>query len=69
MDGRTPLPALAEQLKSHGFAIRQILDQINCIIGTGTDDVAQQVRRLPGVADVSPDADMQLPPPESPLTW
>lgn len=60
---------LSRELTEAGFAIDQVLDQIGCITGSGSDEVAQKLRKISGVADVSPEATIQLPPSDESVTW
>jgi hypothetical protein len=64
-----PLSEVSRELTQTGFTVEQVLDQIGCITGSGSDDVARKLRKIPGVADVSPDVDIQLPPPNESITW
>ena len=60
---------VSRELAKTGFDIDQVLDQIGCITGSGSDEVAQKLRKVPGVADVSPEATIQLPPSDESVTW
>jgi len=48
-----------------GFVIDQILAAIGSITGSATDSVAEAVRAIPGVADVSRDLPVDIGPPDS----
>ena len=67
--GDKPLKDLRKALTKQGFAVSQVLDEIGCIVGTATEDVAAKVRKVPGVTDVSPDTPVDIGPPGSDLTW
>ena len=60
---------VARELASAGFTIEQELDAIGVVIGAGDDDVAERLRGVKGVADVSPDTPIDIGPPDSPRTW
>jgi hypothetical protein len=64
-----PLGEVSDEVTKAGFAVEQVLDQIGCITGSGSDDVARRLRKMPGIADVSPDVEIQIPPPDEPITW
>lgn len=60
---------LSRKLTETGFEVDQVLDQIGCITGSGSDEVAQKIRKISGVADVSPESTIQLPPSDESVTW
>lgn len=60
---------VSRELTETGFDIDQVLDQIGCITGSGSDEVVQKLRKISGVADVSPEATIQLPPSDESVTW
>jgi len=60
---------LSRKLTETGFDVDQVLDQIGCITGSGSDEVAQKIRKISGVADVSPESTIQLPPSDESVTW
>lgn len=67
--GDRSLSDIKKELTESGFAVEQALDEIGCIIGTASDDVVEQLRSVPGVADVSPEEPVDIGPPDSPVTW
>lgn len=67
--GDRPLNDIRKDLTRKGFTIAQVLDEIGCIIGDASDDSAEQLRTVPGVADVSPNAPINIGPPDSNVTW
>jgi hypothetical protein len=67
--GDRPLQDVARQLSGAGFAIEQVLDEIGCITGFASADVAEQLRTIPGVGDVSPEQSIDIGPPDAPVTW
>lgn len=60
---------VSKELTQTGFDVDQVLDQIGCITGSASDEVAQKLRKVPGVADVSPESTIQLPPSDESITW
>ena len=68
--GEQSLNEVKKKVKKAGFTVEQVLDEIGCITGSASDDVAQHLRALPGVADVSPEAPpVNIGPPDAPVTW
>jgi hypothetical protein len=67
--GDRPLRDLARDLTKTGFAVGQVLDEIGLITGAATDEIAERLRRIPGVADVSPEEVIDIGPPDAPVTW
>lgn len=67
--GERPLHDIASDLKAKGVTIEAVLDEIGCITiqgGKGTEGTARKVK---GVADVSPNAPIDIGPPNSSDTW
>lgn len=60
--------ALVAELERVGFQVDQVLTDIGTVIGKGTDAVAQKVRHVPGVTDVSIDLPANIGPPRSPVS-
>ena len=60
---------VARELADAGLAIEQELDAIGVVIGAGDEATAEKLRAVRGVADVSPDAPVDIGPPDSPRTW
>ena len=67
--GDRPLNDVARDIEAAGFVIDEVLDQIGIITGSATDSVAEAMRDIPGVADVSLDVPVDLGPPDSDETW
>jgi len=42
---------------------------VGSITGAAREDVIGKVRAIAGVVDVSPDAPIDIGPPDSPVTW
>jgi hypothetical protein len=60
---------VAKDLKAKGFAVDQVLDEIGAITGEADDALVAKLRGIDGVSDVSPDAPIDIGPPDSPTTW
>ena len=67
--GDRSIDDLEKRLTDAGFTVDQVLGEIGCITGTATDAVAERLRTLPGVADVSPETKIDIGPPDAPITW
>jgi hypothetical protein len=67
--GDRPLPDIQKDMKNTGFAVDQVFDEIGCISGACDDNVAAKVRKIRGVADVSPEGQVDIGPPNAPVTW
>lgn len=67
--GGRSLKDVARDLEAAGFAIDEVLEAIGIITGSASDSVAEKLRAVPGVADVSPDQPIDIGPPDSPTTW
>lgn len=69
LSGDRPLDEVHKDLKAAGFTVHEVYDQIGSISGSAGDAVIQKLRKLPGVADISPDAEMGIGPPGKDATW
>jgi hypothetical protein len=67
--GGRPLKDVARDVEAAGFAIDEVLEAIGIITGSATESVAEMVRAIPVVADVSPDQPVDIGPPDSKTTW
>ncbi len=67
--GDRPLNEVAKDLADTGFTVDQVFDQIGSIVGSADDAVAERLRALPGVTDVSPELTIDIGPPDRPITW
>jgi len=66
--GKKPLSDVRKNLVESGFTVDQVLGEIGLITGTAEDDVAERMRNIPGVVDVSPEAGVDIGPPDAPIT-
>ena len=69
--GDRPINDVASDIEAAGFAIDGVLEEIGSITGSAADNVAEAVRAIPGVEDVSPDEPVDIGPPDddSQPTW
>ena len=66
-DGKGSLADVKKKLTKSGFTVDRVLDEIGVITGTSKDDDVERLRSLDGVADVSPDEEVDIGPPDSPI--
>jgi hypothetical protein len=64
-----PLDDIRRAMDEAGFETDQVLDAIGVVTGAGSAEVAERLRGMSGIADVSPDSPIDLGPPDSPTTW
>jgi predicted TPR repeat methyltransferase len=64
-----PIQDVARDLRDRGFKITETLDMIGCITGTAGADLIKIVRKIEGIADISADTNINLPPADEDLTW
>jgi hypothetical protein len=68
--GNRSLGDIKKELTNTGFKVEEVLSEIGCITGAASDSVADKLRAIPGVADVSPEPpSIDIGPPDSSLTW
>lgn len=60
---------IAEDLTTRGFTTDQTLDEIGVIVGSAPNNLLDKLRSVPGVADISPEEQIDIDPPDSPVTW
>ena len=60
-----------KELGKKGFKVDQVFDEAGSITGEAEDDVADKVRNISGVVDVSPEESLNVDigPPGSSDTW
>ena len=64
-----PLSDITRDLTEAGYSIGQVLEEIGSITGAAGEEAIKKVRSITGVVDVSPDAPVDIGPPDSPDTW
>ena len=65
--GKGSLEDVKKNLTKSGFSVDKVLDEIGIITGTSNDDDVERFRSVDGVADVSPDEDVDIGPPDAPI--
>ena len=63
--GDQPIKSVAKQLTQRGFAVDQVFDEIGSITGSADDGLVEKLRKVPGVADVSPELSFDIGPPDA----
>jgi hypothetical protein len=63
--GDRPIADVVKELKQSGFHVDQVLSDVGLITGAGGDDIAEKLRKVKGVADVSVNAGADVGPPDS----
>ena len=67
--GTRKLGDIQKDITAAGFAVEQVLSEIGCLIGSATEKVADDVRKIRGVADVSPEPPpIDIGPPDAPVS-
>jgi hypothetical protein len=64
-----PLDDIAHKLSAAGFSVDQVLTEIGCVTGTADAQVAERLRSIPGVIDVSEEVAFDVGPPGDADTW
>jgi len=65
--GKGSLEDVKKNLTRSGFSVDKVLGEIGVITGTSKDDDVERFRSVDGVADVSPDEDVDIGPPDAPI--
>jgi predicted CopG family antitoxin len=65
--GKGSLSDVKKKLTESGFKVDKVLDEIGVITGTSSDDDVERLRKVEGVADVSPDEQVDIGPPDAPI--
>jgi hypothetical protein len=58
-----------KKLIQNGFVVDQVLEEVGCITGSANEDIVNRLRTMPGIADVSPEGEIDIGPPDAPTTW
>lgn len=64
-----PIAQTVQALTEAGCSIRDVLTEIGVVIARCDSSSVAALRQVPGVADVSPDAAIDIGPPDAPITW
>jgi hypothetical protein len=68
--GERSLPEVKKQVEATGFKVEQVFTEIGCLTGSASDEVADRLRAIPGIADVSPEPPpINIGPPDASVTW
>lgn len=67
--GERSISEITKDLTKNGFNIGDVYDEIGSVSGTADEDVAERLRKIPGVSDVSPEEPIDIGPPDAPVTW
>lgn len=67
--GDQPIDKVAKELKERGFEVREVIAEFQSILGAASDDVAENVKSVPGVSDVSRTPEADVGPPGTSLAW
>lgn len=62
--GERPVAELCADLRQAGLVITELMAEIGVITGHCTAAQADALRQVPGVADVAPDAPVDIGPPD-----
>ena len=55
-----PIKKVVADLKAAGFAVEQVLEEIGIVSGSAAPDKVEQLRKIQGVMDVSPDHPVKI---------
>lgn len=69
VSGDRPIGAIAKDLGTAGLTKQQVLKEIGSITGAASDKDVAKLRKVRGVADVSPSEPINIGPPDSDETW
>ena len=67
--GDRSLKDVQKNLVESGFTVDQVLGEIGAITGAAGDEIAEKLRKIPGIVDVSPEEQIDIGPPDAPVTW
>ena len=61
------LSTVVEALRGAGLAVADVLAEIGVVTGTADGATMVALAAVPGVVEVEPQQEIQLPPPDSPI--
>lgn len=64
----TAAKTAAARLRAAGLEVQEVMEMIGVVSGRATPAVAERLRALPGVADVSPTPGADVGPPDAPVS-
>jgi hypothetical protein len=68
ISGDRPIHDVARDLQSAGLEVDQVLEFTGTVTGSAHPQSADRLRTIPGVADVSPDHEIDIGPPGAPVS-
>lgn len=69
LSGDRPIGTIAKELGTAGLTRQTVLKEIGSITGAASDKDVAKLRKVRGVADVSPSEQIDIGPPDSDKTW
>lgn len=63
LSGDRPIDKVADDLRAAGLNVEQVLEFTGTVTGSAHPQIAEQLRSIPGVADVSADHPVDIGPP------
>lgn len=67
ISGDRPIHDVARDLQAAGLELGNVNDLIGSLSGFSDAQLKEKLTAVPGVADVSPDTDVHIAPPDSPV--
>lgn len=68
-NAKRPITDIAKDVGAAGLKGVRVLKEVGSITGSADEKVVAKLRKVRGVVDVSPDADVDIGPPGSSDTW
>jgi hypothetical protein len=68
VSGSRSLNDIRKNVVESGFTVDQVLGEMSLITGVAEDEVAEKVRKIPGVVDVSPELGVDIGDPDAPVS-
>ena len=65
VSGDRPIHDVVDDLRAAGFHVDQVLEAIGSVTGSADPKIVPRLRKIKGVADVSPDHSIDIGPPGS----
>ena len=68
ISGDRPIHEVADDLRAAGLDVDQVLEAIGSVTGSAHSKNVARLRKIRGVADVSPDHPVDIGPPDAPIS-
>jgi hypothetical protein len=68
VSGNHVIQNVTRELKAKGFEVDQVLDAIGVVTGSALPGDVAEMRKIPGVQDVSADQPVDIGPPGTPIS-